>query len=257
MIPQELERLILRGKAVYSVHTHAWSMFGSIPVPPDKLVVITHIKWNYFINPYENADTASSVRNSCRMNEYQLKIESSKSKTFLQYRNGVGISPLVGGAVTSNWSTLINFRPWPFEITQPDYKHVYIICADYINLTISRNCFIETFASNNGALSQSADQESPPNGVNNVTLIRRMTLNSKTPATMWNTPAGDSNAGLATPGNRNTQSYTQDIDPTYSQIYPPDSGVCQTIGFPYVTNPCVEFGLVTINSNEYNNLINT
>lgn len=257
MIPQELERLILRGKAAFSVHTHAWSQFGSIQVPTGKVIIITHIKWNYFINPYENADTANSVRNSLRFNEYQLKVESAKSKTFFQYRNGVAVDPLTGGTSASTWTSIINARPWPWIILPPDYKDVYIVCTDFVKITISRNAFIETFGSSNGVVSQQAAEENPPNGVNGVTLIRRMALNSKTPQNMWNTPAGDAYAGLASPGARNTQSYTQDIDPTYSQIYPPDTGVCQTIGFPYVTNPCVEFGIVTVNSNEYNNLINT
>ena len=257
MIPQELEKLILRGKAVYSVHTHAWSSFGAIQVPKDKLVIITNIKWNYFINPYENTDSASSVRNSLRFNEYQLKVESAKSKTFFQYRNGVAIDPLTGGTSVSTWSSIINARPWPFIVMPPDYKDVYIVCSDFIKLTITRNAFIETFGSTNGAVSQLANEQAPPNGVNGVSLIKRMALNSKTPQNMWNTPAGDAYAGLASPGARNTQSYSQDIDPNYSLIYPPDAGVCQIIGFPYVTNPCVEFGIVTVNSNDYNDLINT
>jgi hypothetical protein len=256
MITPLLEKSILSGKASYSKFTVAMGMFGRLAIPEDKLVIITDIKWNQFINPYTNGG-GTTIDDFLNWNEYQMKIDAFKSSNIMTYRNNISIVKTNDLIQVSSGSTLtavmgiLHFIPGP-----PIIQDVFFICEGHIKITISRNAFRDTLTSNYGALSQKSTEVNYPGGIKNINVLKRLTMTSATPQTMYYTPPGDQYAGLATPGSRNFQNYSQDYDPL-SQIYPPDQGVNSTINRPYLTQPLVEFGIVTINTNEYTRLANT
>lgn len=261
MISQLLERAILRGKATYSKYTHAHGMYGNLLIPEGKVVIIVDIKWHQFINPYKNLGTTTTA-DFFKFNEYQMKIDGFKSKNFLTYRNyfdTTGVTVAQGAIPGSDpVSTYIGNAGFNLKPMPPIIQDVYFICEKFIKITISRNAFFNALVSTYGNLNPVASQENAPNGVGNVNVLRRLQMASATPNTMFYTPPGNTDAGLALPaGGRNAESYTQDIDATNSQIYPPDTGYNATLAQPTLTQPLVEFGIVTINSNDFDQLMNS
>jgi hypothetical protein len=258
MITPLLERAIMSGKAVYSKYTHAMGMYGSLKIPEGKIVIILDIKWHSFINPYKNVGTIT-VKEFFKYNEYQLKIDGFKSHNFMTFRNRITKEDLLlGGVQDTDLISTINGLFYTLSPGEPIQQDVYFICEKYIRITISRNAFFNALNSTYSTLNAVAAEQNVPNGVGNVPVLNRLQMASATPATMFYTPPGNTNAGLTIPaGGRNAETYTQDLDATNSQIYPPDTGFNATLGTPTLTQPLVEFGIVTINSNEFNNLMNS
>lgn len=147
-------------------------------------------------------------------------------------------------------------RPY-IQPERPIIQDVFFICEEFINITISRNIFINDYPGTvYGLLQPVANQKPAPNGVGNVPVLLNLVMRDVATDTMNYVPAKNINAGVTAPINRNMESYTQDIA-QLSQIYDPSTGFNASIGFPYLTNPLVEFGLVIINTNKWNDLINS
>ena len=261
MITPLLEKAIAKGQATYSKFTHAMGMFSSVPIPDGKTVIITDVKWNHFLNPYTN-DPNTSIKDVFKFNEYQLKVDGKKSLNIMHFRNTVNM--ILGITQIYDWAGPFGdiitdpFSPFFFP-DPPILQDVFFICEEYIKLTVSRNVFMDTSSStgNYGLLNGSVAEQPMPNGVANEPVLKRLQMNTAAPiATMYYTPPGNKYAGLSNPaGDRNTQSYQQDIN-ALSQIYAPDTGATAQMGFPYISQPLVELGLVTINTNHFDNLAN-
>jgi hypothetical protein len=268
MITPLLEKAIAQGFATYSKFTHAFGMFGGLKIPDGKTCIIVDIKWNQFANPYKNLGN-TSLLDFLKYNEYQLKIDGFKSLNYLQYRNvlKLTLASTLGNAYTDTIDSLFGLAavsPVFFTVGPPIQNDVFFICEKYINLTISRNAYMNTLSSagNYGLLNNSAAEQPKPNGVKDINVLKRLTMTTlafggAAAATMSYTPPNNDNAGLTIPaGGRNAENYTQDLQ-DISQIYAPDTGFTATMGLPASTNPLVEFGIVTINTNIWDQLANS
>lgn len=260
MIPYHLERAIMNGVATYSKHTHAMGMYGNFTIPQGKLVIIIDIKWHNFINPYKNA--AMLMKEWLKFNEYQMKIDGKKSVNYMTYRNNFSYYSNLLNSVQPDSQIATAFVNGFFTPNPPVIQDVYFVCEEFIKITISRNVYLDSFTSNYGVPSQKAAQEKAPNGVQNVPVLKRVEMKSSAPLSMHYTPPGNIDAGLTNPtGGRNYESYAQDLDPDtvgfLSQIYPPETGFNAVVNQPTLTQPLVEFGVVTINSNEFDKLANS
>lgn len=257
MVTPLLEQLILRGKAVFNVHTFAYSSFGIIPIPKDKLVIITGIKWNHFFNPsIPDGDNTTLTDCSVYGKEFQLKIESAKSKTYFIFKNGWHINPYVTTTGATTLADLSGLTATPYILHPPEERDTYITCTDFIKLTLTRNVAQPNGGTSNFGLinNGAANEINAPNGMANVPVMLRQNL-IFAGVNFFETPAGNSIAGL-TATARNYESYAQDISVDASGIVPATEPGLNLFP-PSETQPFVEFHFVTVNSNEYNDLINT
>lgn len=265
MITPILERAILKGFASYSRASVAFSSFGVIPIPRNRIVIITDIKWYQFINPRPGFE-GQNVREFLKYNEWQLKIDGKKSTNYMQYRNNFTWKDMSGGAsfvpsLNQAMAAHIGgfdayFFPEPGDPIQDD---VYFIAEEYIKLTITRNAFVNAVTSTFAAVTQSASEAPPPNGIGgvNVTLRSQMTAPN---ASVMNYTEAAQYSGLTPPASgRNYDTYRQDVtnpDSIVSDFDVP-STLSSYTNFPFRTYPLVELGIVTINSNDFDRLQTT
>lgn len=140
----------------------------------------------------------------------------------------------------------------------PIQQDVYFVCEKFIKLTISRNCFISNINSPFAPLNSIANENPTPNGVQNVSVVLRADLTSPTPQTQYYFPPNIPNSGVDVANTRKTEGYKQDLDPTYSRLSNPDSALASiNSDFPYQTTPLVEFGIVTINKQYFDQIMNS
>lgn len=263
MIPALLERAILKGWATYSKFTHAFGMYGSFVIPKGKIVIITDITWHNFLNPVTN--NGQTLTRNLRQMEYQLKVDGKKSVNFLTFRNRIDFyksATLTAGSdgfLSDDINALVSTDSLVMQPAAPITKEVYFICEEFLRLTISRNAFVESFANDVGLLSQTASQPNLPNGVQNVNVLRRIEMFTFVGQSQPYTPPNNNECGVAgVVSDRNTETYKQDLaNNDESSVYPPQSGGDMDIlNNTVLSTPMVEFGLVTINSNHFDQLAN-
>jgi hypothetical protein len=262
MITPLLERAIGQGKAYYKKITHAMGGFSSVPVPDGKTIIIVDITWNQFFNPYKN-DRDVTLRENLKFSEYQMIVDGKKSRSVFTYRNTTlnnGLSVDLGGfsiaLPTYQWIPYFTFYPSP-----PIKSDVFLICEQYIDITITRNAYLKTLTPTYNKLQPAANQRQPPTGlgygVTGINTLLTLKMDSETPNTMYYTPPNLAGAGASIPaGGRTAINYEIDIDPL-SQIYPPGVGFNLEINMPAFTQPLVELGVVIINSNDFDKLMNS
>lgn len=258
-LPHGLEKLILKGKATFRIHNHAFSSFGTIPIPNNNTVIITHVKWYPFLNPFVKPENIFTItwKQLFQFNEYQLKIDAKKSTNFLIYRNeqlfqfwnGLKV-PSINALITQDtWSQFVVLQSKPID------TDVYFICEEHIKLTISRNCYVDKIADDFNPISSPANEMLPPKGIKGLNVVRTARLTAPNGETMVYIPAGykDVNFGVFTDLQTKT---------TYGQPINSANGLLQSIEEMepfsiYKTTPLIEFSYVLINTDEFNKLLNS
>lgn len=272
MITPLLEKAIGQGKAYYTKYTHAFSTFGSLTIPDDTTIIITDIKWNHFFSARTNSGS-ETIRDVIRNNEFQLKIDGNKSINYMTYRNKIHLN-LFNPTVAATYGEISLDTPVAelysgsggsgvacglFELGNPIIQDVFFICQKFIKLTVTRNAYGDaTSLGNVGILNTTANEQVPPNGVAGVNLLLSARLDTPAPPTQQViAPPNRVNANVTTTA-RLHENYVQDINGTYSILYSPfNAGLLQTLNVPFATSPLVELGLVIINSNHFDKLMNS
>lgn len=258
MITPRLEKAILAGWANFKVLNHAFGSFGSVTIPKDNLVIITHVKWNHFFNTYRTENfNQTSLQDLYRYSEYQLKIDGFKSKNFLIFKNQMEfkiMDPTLKIDVTAPISSYIdNFKKYFFpQHPQPIIQDVFFVCEDYIKLTISRNEYINNINTDFTTLNPKVNEDVLPTGVGNVNVLKNAEMNSIGGSKMTYSPPNRINAQPSSFNNPQTME-------TYSQPYDKNSFMANIKGnsdIQYFTNPLVELGIVTFNKNYFDQIMN-
>jgi hypothetical protein len=266
MIPFFLERAILNGWADFQTISHAFSSFGTLPIPNNSTVIITHIKWFPFINPIvlkdENENVITKWKDLFRYNEYQLNIDGKKSNNNLQFRNAfefkitdLNYSFNLQDPVDEN----VFNKQFLFLQAPPIQQDVYFVCEEYIKLSLTRNCYIDPINTVYNLLQPIANIKDSPVGLKDVNLLLRAEMISPIPNnnTQYYFPATPKLDGFDLADGRKKNSYTHDIDKDYSQITDLDSATHFFASqYPFATSPLVEFGIVTINNNHFDKIKN-
>jgi hypothetical protein len=140
----------------------------------------------------------------------------------------------------------------------PILQDVYFVCEKFIKLTISRNCFIYNLTDQFAPMNSIANENPTPNGVQNVSVLLRSQMYSPSLQNQFYYPPDVANSGVGIGAQRTMEAYKQDLDPTYSALTDPDSAKgFINADFPYQTLPLVEFGIVTINKEYFDKIMNS
>lgn len=232
MLSTRLEKAILAGWATYRTMNHAYGSFGSITIPKDHMAIVTRVKWNHFLNPPKTEHL--TWRELFKYNEYQLKIDGKKSINFLQFRNKFDFK-ITNPTLQIDLSTRINvddFNRYILPIAQqPILEDVYFVCEDYINLTITRNVYINSISTDFKPLNPKANQPPPPVGLGTLNVLTSLEGTSPGSDTYTYTPVTFPNA----------KPITVPINPQHMETY---------------TQPISKDSLLTDVKGEVNNLIN-
>jgi len=259
MITPRLEKAILAGWANFKVLNHAFSSFGSVTIPKDNLVIITHVKWNHFFNPIQNDFGRMTLQEFLKYSEYTLKIDGFKSKNYMIFKNKIDfkiLDPNLVIDVTAPINTYIdNFRKYFFPThPQPIIQDVFFVCEDYIKLTISRNEFINNINTDFTTINPKAHEQNLPSGVANVNVLKNAQMESLGGAKMVYSPPNKVNSlpnsftGVA----QTMETYTQSLDKnSFMQDIKGENNP-----YIYYTNPLVELGIVTFNKNYFDKIMN-
>ncbi|RTK97623.1 MAG: hypothetical protein EKK64_01040 [Neisseriaceae bacterium] len=252
-----LENAILQGWATFRIVNHAFANFSKIDIPNNATVIITHVKWYPFLNPIgKNGDLITTTyREFFQYSEHTLKIDGKKSTNFLVFRNEFeflwtqsGINFNLDDTIDLN--TLNSFF-LPLQ-KRPIHTDVYFICEEYIKLTATRNAFIDKLIPNYGVLNPRMAEQPPQVGMQGVTTLLNVEMNSKGLKKQEYVPPTYKGATMTVPPTAQTiESYMQGIDIDYSTYNTLDK-----IKFPYHTQPLIEIGLVVVNNNNFNKLKN-
>ena len=107
-------------------------------------------------------------------NEYQLKIDGKKSTNFLQFRNIFDFkitNPTLNIDLNKPIDQTI-FKQSILPIAQqPILQDVYFVCEDYINITITRNVYINGISSDFQPLNPVSNQQAPPVGIKGLNVL--------------------------------------------------------------------------------------
>lgn len=258
MITPRLEKAILAGWADFKTFNHAFGSFGSVTIPKDNMVIITHVKWNHFFNTYQTESfERTSLQDLYQYSEYQLKIDGFKSKNFLIFKNRIDfkiLDPTLKVDVTAPISSYIDtFKKYFFpQHPQPIIQDVFFVCEDYIKLTITRNEYINGVTTDYTTLNPKVHEKDLPTGVANVNVLKNAEMLSIGGSKMTYSPPNKVNASPSSFNNPQTME-------TYSQPYDKDSFMRDIKGnskIQYFTNPLVELGIVTFNKNYFDRIMN-
>lgn len=182
MLSTRLEKAILAGWATYRTMNHAYGSFGSITIPKDHMAIVTRVKWNHFIDPIKIGERRITWRELMKYNEYQLKIDGKKSINFLQFRNIFDFK-ITNPTLQIDLTNEINdndFNRYILPIAQqPILEDVYFVCEDYINITISRNVYINNIVSDFQPLNPVSNQSTPPTGIKGLNVLT--SINAQSP----------------------------------------------------------------------------
>lgn len=267
-IPTILEKLVLQGKAQFRVMNHAFGSFGRIMLPNESFAVITKIIWYPFLQAFDEDITNLSYADYFQYNEWQLKIDGKKSLNYYQFRNNLEYYitdptykfKLSDAVVESDLNDYFLFKQG-----NPIIIDTYLVCQDYIKLTITRNIQAVSVGGLFTQLNASANEPTPPNGVGGQNVLLTNTFRCPPPVggnrfvymPPYRQYAG--NPAIANP--RVMENYTQDIIPQ-AQVSPTSNG--SLLAPPNVFNyfiyqkyPLINFHYVVVNRNDWNNLMNS
>ncbi len=252
-----LENAILQGWATFRIINHAFANFSKIEIPNNATVIITHVKWYPFLNPIgKNGDFSNiTYRQFFEYSEHTLKIDGKKSTNYLIFRNEFeyiwtrqGIDFNLDDVISTD---LLNSYFLPLQ-KRPIHTDVYFICEEYIKLTATRNTMIDKLIANYGVLNPRMSEQPPQIGMQGVTTLLNVEMNSIGGAQQQYVPPTYKGANMTViPTPQTIESYMQGIDTDYSTYNTLDK-----IKFPYHTQPLIEIGMVVVNNNNFNKLKN-
>lgn len=252
-----LENAILKGWATFRIINQAFANFSKIEIPNNATVIITHVKWYPFLNPINKGGDINgfTYRQFFEYNEHTLKIDGKKSTNFLVFRNEFdyhwtkqGIDFNLDEQVNTD---MLNSFFLPLQ-KRPIHTDTYFICEEYIKLTATRNAFIDKLNANYGVLNPTMSEPKPQVGMEGVTTLLDVTMNSLGGKQQVYVPPTYKGANMTVIPNQQTmENYMQGIDETFSTYNNLDK-----IHFPYHTQPLIELGLVVVNNNNFNKLKN-
>lgn len=258
MITPRIEKAILSGWATYQKVNHAFSSFGGVVIPKGKIAIILDVKWNHFFNPYKREFRSASLQDIYKYSEYQLKIDGNKSTNFLIFKNRIDFKvtdPNLVIDVTKPIGDYIDtFAKYFFpQHPQPIQQDVFFVCEDYINLTISRNQFINNIATDFAPLNPVSNQKPIPYGIGQQNTLTNQQSESIGGVKWVYSPPNNANAAPNSfAGNDlQTQSYTQPYD---KESFMQDTKGNENI--LYFSFPLVELGIVIMNSNDFDRIAN-
>lgn len=258
MITPRIEKAILSGWATYQKVNHAFSSFGGVVIPKGKTAIILDVKWNHFFNPYQDEFRKATLHELQKYSEYQLKIDGNKSTNFLIFKNIIDFiitSPTASidmnldfGSQTDTFKKFVQFKH-----SLPIQQDVFFVCENYINLTITRNQFINNIATDFQPLNPVANQAPVPYGVGQQNLLTSQRSQSIGGIQWVYTPPNNPNAAPNTFAgiDLQTQSYTQPYDKESLLHNTKDEE-----DYIYFANPLVELGIVIFNSNDFDKIAN-
>lgn len=257
MITPRLEKALLAGWATFKVVNHAFGVWGSITIPKGSTFIITHIKWNHFLNPLPRGKSFT-YGDLLRDTEYQLKVDCNKNINYLIFKNKFDFK-ITDPAFTFNNGTPFNkdnFLKYIFPIhAQPIIQDVFFVAEEFINITITRNVYQDTVAATMGNLNKSANQQNSPVGIGDLNVLLHQQMTEIGGNIMEYVPPQYKAANLTAPPQPQTfESYMQPYsknsllsDPTASRKY------TQDINFAF---PLVELGIVTFNNSYFDKIMN-
>lgn len=256
MLSTRLEKAILAGWATYRTMNHAYGSFGSITIPKDHMAIITRVKWNHFLDPIK-LNNPITWRELMKYNEYQLKIDGKKSINFLQFRNIFDFkitNPTLNIELDKVIDqTIFNKSILPIA-QQPILEDVYFVCEDYINITISRNVYLNTITSNFQPLNPVSNQQAPPIGLKGLNVLTSIQAQSPGGSKYTYTPVTYPNAKpITVPINpQHMETYTQPIA-TESLLNNVNGDVNNYINYQ---TPLLELAIVVFNSKYQDKIMN-
>ncbi len=256
MLSTRLEKAILAGWAVYRTMNHAYGSFGSITVPKDHLAIVTRVKWNHFLDPIKT-ERPITWRQLLKYNEYQLKIDGRKSVNYLQFRNIFDFK-ITDPNLVIDLDKEINQDIFKTSIMplaqQPILEDVYFVCEEYINITISRNTYINSINTDFQPLNPVANQNPLPSGLGGQNVLPTEHALSSTGDPYTYTPVLYPNAKpVGVPVEpQNMETYTQPLskDSLLNNI----KG--DTNNFINYQTPLVELAIVIFNTKYQDEIMN-
>lgn len=271
-VTNNLEKLILKGKASYNVYNFSLGMFGAVPITPGNTAIITNITYYPFNNPIKDLSDEMIVsftyRDLLSYIEYQLKIDGKKSKNFHVFRNDYNLN-ILDPTLTLNLDAKVNLNNiknhFLFGTKHPIQIPTYQVCEEYIKLTVSRNAMVNNLNNIAGVVNETANEENAPNGVQDIKLLLK-TQGSDEGGNRWDYfPPTIDNTNEPITNNRSFENYSQDfygISATSfnGELTPPQDmkGTNEALLHvnPYGTTPLISIGYVLINKNAFDELIN-
>jgi hypothetical protein len=271
-VTNNLENLILKGKASYNVYNFSMGMFGAIPITPGNTAIITNITFFPFLNPIKDLSRDMlanfTYRDLLSYIEYTLKIDGKKSKNYHVFRNELNVTFLQNGASITLDSiinpTLIQDH-FLFGTKSPIQIPTYQICEEFIKLTVSRNALVDRLINTNDNVNATANEENTPEGVQDLKVLVKTGMIDEALNRMDYFPPSINNSGELITINRSNENYSQDFygvsgTSFNGQLTPPQdmSGTNTALlrVNPYGSTPLIQLGYVLINKNAFDELIN-
>lgn len=257
MITPRIEKAILAGWCTYQKVNHAFSTFGSVTIPKGHTVIILDVKWNHFFNPSKERQNDTTLKDLMKYSEYTLKIDGKKSKNFLIFKNRIDfkvLKPDLSININTSFKDLGESLNFIFpQHPQPIQQDVFFVCENYINLTITRNEYINDISTDYTTLNPLANETPIPTGVSNLRLLKNFLAKSIAGLKFMYRPPSNQNANPNTLGTepQTMQSYTQPIGTNSGMSNPEENSA--TIYFNY---PLVELGYIIFNNNDFDKIMN-
>lgn len=261
MITPRIEKAILSGWATYQKVSHSISSFGSITIPKDHTVIILDITYNHFWNSYQiGKENETTLADLFRLSEYQLQIDGKKSKNFLIFKNIMDfkiLNPTIDIDVnaTIQQLTIEDKIKYIFPLhAQPIIKDVFFVCEQYINLTVTRNCFVKNIQTDYAPLNPVANQSGEPSGIGGIAVVKNLRADAI---------LGADNYLYRPPNKQNSEPNTFGANDqtmfSYSQPYDQSSVFTDPLpddNFLLYKFPLIEIGYVIFNNNETDRILN-
>jgi hypothetical protein len=190
-----------------------------------------------------------------QFNEYQLKINGKKSINNLVFRNEI-LFQFFNGESLPDLDSIIDYTMYNQLLIlqgKPITTDVYFICEEYIKLTVQRNVYTDSTVSTFNLLNPIANEQPTPQGVSDLPLLIQSRLTAIDGAMFKYVPVGYDNASISTPSAQTMEAYTQPINLSNGGLLDIDILPKNNI---YRTTPLIEFGMVVINTSEFNRLKN-
>ena len=256
MITPRIEKAILSGWATYQKVNHAFGSFGSVTIPKGHTVIILDVKYNHFWNPLKKEFDTLTLADLFHYSEYTLKIDGKKSLNYLIFKNIMDfklLDPTISIDVNAPISTYRDiFLKHFFPIhSQPIQQDVFFVCENYINLTVSRNEFINNITTDYTTLNPKANQQATPQGLGNLNVLKTFKGNSIAGTPFNYQPPNRVNAETLTLAveSQTMESYTQPLD--VNSVFRNPAG---DKNYLYYNYPLIEIGYIIFNNNDFDKI---
>ena len=259
MITPRIEKAILSGWATYQKVNHAFGSFGSVTIPKGHTVIILDVKWNHFFNTFRSRNPLdTTLKDLLKYSEYTLKIDGKKSCNYLIFKNRMDfkvLKPDLTISINTSFMDLGESLQFIFpQHPQPIQQDVFFVCENYINLSVTRNEFINDNNSDYTTLNPKANQHATPSGLGNLDVTKNLNSKSISGANKYiYQPPNKVNAEPNTVGTepQTMQSYTQPLDKNSGM-----SKLDANSNLIYFNYPLIEIGYVIFNNNDFDKIMN-